>query len=128
MPKNISNLMQKLKHVPPLKLQNIPYPALQIKYGMKRQAPLPEGESKLLPKQGVKLIQSTIGATSCLALIIDSTLLVSCNKIATPQTTATTKTLYLAKFMIDCVSSNPDPSITHYESDMQLWVVSDASY
>ena len=30
--------------------------------------------------------------------------------------------------MPDCMSINPDPSTTHHESDMQLWIVSDASY
>ena len=92
------------------------------------QAPLPEDESTLLPSQGIKHVESIIGATLRLARIIDSTLLAGCSEIAMQQITATTKTLSLAKFMLDYISSNPDHSTTHYESDMQLWVVSDTSY
>ena len=82
----------------------------------------------MLPSQGIKHIQSIIGATLYLARIIDSTLLVGCNEIAIKQATATTKTLSLAKFMLDYMISKPDPSITFVKSDTQLWIVSDASY
>ena len=44
------------------------------------------------------------------------------------QTIATTKTLSSCEFMLDCIVSNPDPSTTCNKSDVQLWVVSDASY
>ena len=118
---------EKLKHVPPIKLQHSTYPDPHIECVIKTQAPLPEDESPLLPSQGVKFIQSMIWATLCLARIIDSTLLVGCKEIATQQTTATTKTLSLAKFMLDHMSSNPDPFIKYCKSDMQLWVVSDYS-
>ena len=30
--------------------------------------------------------------------------------------------------MLDYMASHPNPSITFYKSDMQLWVVADASY
>ena len=73
-------------------------------------------------------MQSIIGATLYLAQIIDSTLLVGCNEIAIKQTTATTKTLSLAKFILDYMISNPDLSITFVKSGMQLWIVSNASY
>jgi len=128
MPSYIPNLVKKLQHVPPLKPQHSPHPAPQIEYGSKIQEPLPEDDSPLLPAQGITYIQRIIGAALYLARIIDSTLLVACNDIAIKQTAATTKTLSLAKFMLDYMISNPDPSITFFKSDMQLWVVSDASY
>ena len=127
MPKHVPNLIKKLEHVPPLKLQHSPYPAPQIQCGSKVQKPISEDDSPLLPSQGIAHAQSVIGATLCLARIIDSTLLVGCNEIAIKQTTATIKTLSLAKFMLDYMISNPDPSITFVKSDMQLWIVSDAS-
>lgn len=114
--------------ISPLKPQHSPYPAPQIQHGSKVQKPISEDDSPLLPSQGITYIQSVIGATLYLARIIDSTLLVGCNEIAIKQTTATTKTLSLAKFMLDYMTSNPDPSITFLKSDMQLWTVSDASY
>ena len=61
MPKHVPNLMNKLKHVPPLQLQNSPYPAPHIEYGKKIQTPPPEDESPLIPAQGVKFTQNTIG-------------------------------------------------------------------
>ena len=73
-------------------------------------------------------MQSIFGVTLYLVQIIDSTLLVGCNKIAIKQTTATTKTLSLAQFILDYIISNPDSSITFVKSDMQLWIVSDTSY
>ena len=128
MPTCIQNLMNKLKHVPPLRPQNSPYPTPCIECGKKIQKLLPEDESPLIPEQGVKFTQSTIGAALCLARIIDSTLLFACNVIATQQTKATTKTLSSCEFVLDHTSSNPDSSMAHCESDMQLWVVSDASH
>ena len=69
-----------------------------------------------------------LGSASCLARIIDSTLLDVWNKLHMQQTTATAKTLSSYEFMPDCMVSHPDPSITYYKYDVQLWVVSDASY
>ena len=128
MPKHIPNLMNKLKLVPLLQPQNSPYPAPHIECGKKIQTPLPEDGDPLLPEQGEKFVQSTIGAALCLAIIIDSNLLVPCNELAMQQTTATTKTLSSCKFMLDHMVSNPDPSRICYKSDVQLWVASDASY
>ena len=128
MPKLIPNLMKRLKHVPPIKLQHSPYPAPHIDHEMKTQALLPEDESPLLPEQSVKFIQSMVGATLCLSRIIDSTLLVGHNKLSMQQTIGTTMTLSLAKFMLDCVSSNLNPSTTYCKFDMQLWIFSDVSY
>ena len=56
MPKYVPNLMKRLKHLPPLKLQNSPYLAPFIEYGKQTQTPLPEDDYPLLPVQGIKLV------------------------------------------------------------------------
>ena len=60
MPKQIPNLMNKLKHVPPLQPQNGHHPVPCIECGKKIQTPPPEDGNPLLPEQGVKFMQSMI--------------------------------------------------------------------
>ena len=60
--------------------------------------------------------------------MIDNTLLVTCNDIGRQQLSATENTYHLCQYMLNYMASHPNPSITFYKSDMQLWVVADTSY
>ena len=77
-------------------------------------------DSPTLPKEGIKLVQSIIGAALYLEQMIDNTIFMACNDIATQKTTATIKTLNLCTWLLDYMYTYQNPSITYREYNMQL--------
>ena len=128
MPGYIPKLLDKLKHLQPSLPQYSPNPAPHITYGTKVQLAKEVDKSPPLDEQGIKLIQSIIGATLYIARILEMTLLVTCNDIGIQQTKSTMNTLNLTAWMLDYMATYPNPSITFKASDMILWVSSDSSY
>ena len=74
-------LLNKLKHIQPLLPQCSPNPTPHITCGAKVQLAKDVDKSPPLEKQGIKLVQSIVGATLCIARILEMTLLVTCNDI-----------------------------------------------
>ena len=128
MPGYIPKLLDKLKHLQPSLPQYSPNPAPHITYGTKVQLAKEVDKSPPLDEQGIKLIQSIVGATLYIARILEMTLLVTCNDIGIQQTKSTMNTLNLTSWMLDYMATYPNPSITFKASDMILWVSSDSSY
>ena len=92
------------------------------------QLAVKEDDSQKLDPNGIKLMQIIVGAVLHYGRMIDSTVLVACNDIASQQSSATEKTLRLSAWLLDYLASNPSASIACKKSDMQYWVSSDASY
>jgi len=127
MPGYIPKLLQKLNHQQPTKPQYSPHPAPIITYGAKIQQSM-EDDSPTLDTKGNTLVRQIVGAALYIGRFIDMTLLVACNEIALQQTDATIKTLNLCTWLLDYMSTYPNPSITYKKSDMILWISSDSSY
>ena len=128
MPGYIPKLLKKLNHQLPTKPQYSPHPAPTITYGIKLQQALKDDDSPILNQSGNNLVRSIVGAALFIGRFIDMTLLVACNEIALNQTNSTMATLNLCTWLLDYMSTYPDPSITYKKSDMVLWVSSDSSY
>ena len=128
MPGCIPKLLQRLKHAVPSTPQFSPNPSPHITHGTKVQFAKGEDKSPLLDGDGIKLVQSIVGATLYIARILDMTLLVTCNDIGIQQTKSTSNTLNLISWLLDHMATYPNPSITFKASDMILWVSSDSSY
>lgn len=70
-----------------------------------------EDDSPKLDPNGIKLIQSIVGAVLYYGRMIDSTVLVACNDIASQQSSATERTLRLSSWLLDYLASNPNASV-----------------
>ena len=127
-PGYIPKLLERLNHAIPTTPQYSPNPAPNIVYGSKIQLAKEVDSSSKLDANGIKQIQSIVGAALYLGRLIDMTILVTCNDIAIQQTQSTTNTLNLASWLLDYLATYPNPSITFKASDMCLWISSDSSF
>ena len=127
MPGAIPKFLAKLQHITPTKKQFSPHPAPTITCGQKLQTALSD-ESPILTKEDNTLVRRIVGFALCIARMLDMTMLVACNEIALQQCEATTKTLNVCSWLLDYMSTYPNPSITFKRSDMILWISSDSSY
>ena len=128
MPGYVPKLLQRLKHIVPSTPQFSPNPSPHVTHGTKVQFAKGEDTSPLLDGDGIKLVQSIVGATLYIARILEMTLLVTCNDIGIQQTKSTSNTLNLISWLLDHMATHPNPSITFKASDMILWMSSDSSY
>jgi hypothetical protein len=127
MPGAIPKFLEKLHHQAPTKKQFSPHPAPTITYGTKIQTALVDN-APILNKKDNTLVRKIVGFALYMARMLDMTSLVSCNEISLQQCDATTKTLNLCSWLLDYLSTYPNPSITFKRSDMILWISSDSSY
>ena len=92
------------------------------------QQALNDDKSPILDTSGNNIVRSIFGAALCIRRFIDMTILVACNEIALNQTKSTMAMMNLCTWLLDYLSTYPDPSVTFKKSDMVLWVSSDNSY
>ena len=127
MPGAIPKFLTQLHHQTPTKKQFSPHPAPFITYGKKIQSVL-DDTAPILNKNDNTLVRKIVGFALYIARMLDMTSLVACNEIALQQCNATTKTLNICSWLLDYMSTYPNPSVTFKRSDMILWVSSDSSY
>ena len=124
----IPKLLNQLKHITPSTPQFSPNPFPHIAYGAKVQLTKGDDTSPPLESNSIKLVQSIVGATLYIAWILDMTLLVTCNDIGIQQTKSTTNILNLISWLLDYMTTYPNPPIIFKAFDMVLWVLPDSFY
>ena len=128
MPGYIQKVLQRCKHDKHKKHQPSPHPIEPQKYGIAAQEPIPEDTSRIALESEKKRIQQIVGSILYYARSVDSTALVTLNKIATEQEKATNHTIETTEQLLDYMESNPDAMVIFYASDMILNLHSDDSY
>jgi hypothetical protein len=59
---------------------------------------------------------------------VDATIITGLSSLAAAQAKPTAHTVFLIKWLLDYIATNPDAILTYKKSDMVLAVHSDASY
>jgi hypothetical protein len=116
-----------LRHPPPVKSQDQPYPHAKPNYGAKTQHATAEDTTTPLNKAGKKFIQEVCGVFLFLARGVKGGLLPALSALVSQQTNPTERTTELCKQFLDYMASQDEAILTYKASDMILAVHSDAS-
>ena len=128
MPGYIKKLKSHLGQQTPARPQYAPHLWTQPAYGQCTQFTPQPNLTSLLDKTGIKYVQSTTGSLLYYGRVVDPTLLITLNEIATSQATLTEKTKAKVQWLLDYVATYPNAKIRFYKSDMILYIDSDAAY
>jgi hypothetical protein len=128
MPGYITKKLQEYKHIKAKTKQTCPYTPAPKQFGLEAQGPLPQDESPLLNKKGIKRVQQIVGSILYYARAVDMTVLMALSTIAIEQMSATEKTMSKCVQLLDYLAHNADAKIRFYASDMVMNIHSDASY
>ena len=107
--------------------QHSPHLAPNVAHGKSLQHAKIDNTPKL-DIHGVKQVQSIVGSILYGARLIDNPTLVAVNEIGSQQANSIMNTLNLCSWLLDCIATYPNPSITCKRSDMILCVASESSY
>jgi hypothetical protein len=127
MPGYVSNVLSKFQHDAPKHPQHTASQHVTPVYGAKTQYATKDETPPLTAKQCLT-IQKVTGSVLYYAIVVDPTVLMPLNDIATEQTKATGKTQAAKNQLLDYLAARPDAAIRYHASDMILHIHSDASY
>jgi hypothetical protein len=127
MPGYVSNVLSKFQHHAPKHPQHTPSRYATPVYGAKTQYATKDETPPLTAKQCLT-IQKLTGSVLYYAIVVDPTILMPLNDIATEQTKVTEKTQAATNQLLDYLATRPDATIGYHASDMILHIHSDASY
>jgi hypothetical protein len=128
MPGYITKALTRFWHLPPIKIQDQPYPHAKPNYGAKMQHATAEDTFPPLNKVGKKFIQEVCGVFLFLACGVDGSLLPALSALASQQANPTEQTMALCKQFLDYMASQDKAVLTYKASDLVLAVLSNASY
>jgi hypothetical protein len=127
MPGYVSNVLSKFQHDAPKHTQHTPSRYVTPVYGANTQYATKDETPPLTAKQCLT-IQKVTGYVLYYARVVEPTVLMPLNGIATEQTKATEKTQADTNQLLDYLATHPDATIRYHVSDMLLYNHSDASY
>ena len=113
---------------PPDKPQMQPYPHTTPTYGATVQYAKAAGLSPVATKAEEKYIRQVIGVLLYYGQAVDATIITGLSSLAAAQTKPPAHTVFLIKWLLDYIATNPDAILTYKNSDMVLAIHSDASY
>ena len=128
MPGYIEKALLRFEHKPPNKPQMQPFPHTTPTYSAKVQYTKNIDSSLPATKEEGKYVRQVVGVLLYYGRAMDSTILIGLSSLAAAQALPTTHTLYLVKWLLDYVATNPDAILTYEKSDMVLAIHSDACY
>jgi hypothetical protein len=124
MPGYVSNVLSKFQHDAPKHPQHTPSRYVTPVYGAKTQYATKDETPPLTAKQCLTM-QKVTGSVLYYARVVDPTVLMLINDIATDQTKATEKTQAATNQLLDYLATHPDATIRYHASDMILHIHSD---
>jgi hypothetical protein len=128
MPGYVSKALHRFNHPPPTRPQHAPHQWTTPAYGSKVQLAQLPSTAPLLDKKGTTRVQAIAGTFLYYSRVVDPTMLVALNEIASQQATPTDATLSKTKMLMDYAHTNPEATIRYHASDMCLHIDSDAAY
>jgi Reverse transcriptase (RNA-dependent DNA polymerase). len=127
MPGYIQKVLTKFQHSPPHRRQDAPAPWTQPAYGQRIQYAVNDA-SPTADKAQTTCIQQIVGSLLYYACTVDYTMLVALNDISHEQNNPTAQTLQKVTQLLDYTATHPNATIRFYQSNMVLWINSDAAY
>jgi hypothetical protein len=127
MPGYVSNILSKFQHDAPKHPQHTPSRYVTPVYGAKTQYATKDETPPLSAKQCLT-IQKVTGSILYYARVVDQTVLMPLDDIATEQTKVTEKTQAATNQLLDYLATHPDAANRYHASDMILHIHSEASY
>jgi hypothetical protein len=127
MPGYVSNVLRNFQHDAPKHPQHTPSRYVTPVYGAETQYATKDETPPLTATQCLK-IQKVTGSVLYYAWVVDPTVLMPLNDIATEQTKATEKTQPVTNQLLYYLATHPDATIRYHTSDMILHIHIDASY
>ena len=108
--------------------QHSPHSWVTPQHGNDHQQPFPVDTTPLLSTENIHRVQQVIGMLLYYARAVDCTMLVALGTIATQQSCSTQNTMNAIIQLLNYSSTHPNSVLRYTESDMVLYVESDASY
>jgi hypothetical protein len=124
----IDKALIRFNHTPPHKPQHQPHPHTVLTYGTTIQYAKHINQSSAVTKADQKYIMQVVRVPLYYARAVDSTLLVALSSLASLQAAPTEYTMFLVKWLLDYVATQPDAILRYEKSVILLVVHSDASY
>jgi hypothetical protein len=124
----IQNALICFGHEPPDKPQMQPYPHTTPTYGTTVQCAKAVNSSPVATKAEEKYIWQVIGILLYYGQAVDATIITGLSSLAAAQAKPTAHSVFLIKWLLDYIATNPDAILTYKKSDIVLAVHSDASY
>jgi hypothetical protein len=128
MPGYIKNALIRFGHELPDKPQMQPYSNTTPTYGATVQYAKAANLSPAATKAEEKFIWQVIGVLLYCGQAVDATIITGLSSLAATQAKPTAHIVFLIKWLLDYVATNPDTILTYKNSDMVFAVHSDASY
>jgi hypothetical protein len=126
-PGYVSNVLSKFQHDAPKHPQHTPSRYVTPVYGAKTQYVITD-ETPPLTAQQCLTIEKVTGSVLYYARVVDPTVLMPLNDIATEHTKATEKTQAATNQLLDYLATHLDATIRYHASDMILHIHSDVTY
>jgi hypothetical protein len=127
MPGYIERALQRFEHFRPTKIEHSPHDWTVPKYGARQQY-VTYVNSPLLDAKDKTRVQEVLGTSLYYARAVDRTMLAAIGSIATQQSKATELTMQAITKLFNYCSHHYDAVICYQQSDMILYVKSNASY
>ena len=133
MPKYVTKVLHKFKNslqkfLPDNKPEYSLHKHVETNHGQEVQYAEPADDTPILDSFDINLIQKIVGTFLYYGIAVDNTILVALRTIASEQSAATSNTAKKITQILNYLATNPDATIRYTQSDMVLWVHSDASY
>ena len=131
MPKYVAKALHKFKNSlqkfhPNNKPEYSPHNHVDPNYRQKVQYAEPTNDGPTLDSVNINLIQKNVGTFLYYGIAVDNTILVALSTIASEQSATTSKTAKKIIQLLNYIATNLDATIRYTQSDMVLWVHSDA--
>ena len=101
---------------------------MEPNYGQKVHYAEPTDDAPTLDSVDINLIQKIVGTFFYYGIAVDNTILVALSTIASEQSAATPNTAKKITQLLNYLATNSDSTIWYKNSNMVLWVHSDASH
>jgi hypothetical protein len=127
-PGYIKAALHKYQHAAPTRPEHAPHTWNPPVYGAKTQYVNNEATSPALSAKDVNKLQQLMGTLLYYARVVDPTLIMPINVLASENSKATADTLDKVIKLLNYCNTHPETKIRYHASDMILYIHSDASY
>jgi hypothetical protein len=128
MPGYIKVALHKYQHAAPARPEHAPHTCNPPVYGAKTQYVEKETTSPAHSDKEVNKLQQLTGTLLYYARAVDPTLIIPINVLASKQSRATAHTADKVIKLLNYCNTHPETKIRYHESDMIIYIHSDASY
>ena len=128
MPEYLQTALLKFQHPAPKRPQHAPHSWGKPTYGAQVQYAQDDEYSPLLPAKIINLMQQIVGTLLYYSIAVDPTMLAALGSIVAQQSKGTEIKYADTFWLLNYAATHPNAKIRYTDSDMILYIHSDASY